>query len=214
MVIADSPIRQWSGEVPNLPSIYALKASTSMKANSIAPTTMPFQLQTRRNMLRTLGIAGLATVSSVTFGPTRATFAQAEATPDATPGESIAEPFSTSDDAWEVAITVVDWRNTLFGNVAEGIFIVVLFDITNTSILADDFTTKALLITDDEGVEYLRAEKATTDIRRDAKLWGLASAPIEPGETVQTAVVFDVPLDASGLELNGPGWPEPVSIIQ
>lgn len=121
--------------------------------------------------------------------------------------------FSTTDGAWEIEVTDVEIRNTMLSNVAEGIYVIVFFEVTNTSRLEDSFPYGALVIMDAQGNEYTSSSTSEPG-------WALVhnstgGSPgdgVTPGTTIETAWAFDVPVNATGLMLSGPGWPAPVEL--
>jgi hypothetical protein len=119
--------------------------------------------------------------------------------------------FSTTDGAWEIAITLLEQRESLRGQVAEGMWVVAFFTVTNTSTIDDSFPYRGLGVIDAQGNEY--PADYGDYVNLVSEVTGESSdEPIASGETIETAIMIDVPADATGLTLIGPGWPDPVAI--
>jgi hypothetical protein len=153
------------------------------------------------------------TVASVQI-PKEGTATPSVATPDSATPQAALYAFSTTDGAWEISVTSAEFRNTVLNNVAKGIYVLVFLEVTNTSSLEDTFPYTAFFITDDLGNAY-PAGNLTSEPQ-----WSLArtltedsvTALIAPDQTIKTAVVIDVPVDATGLTISAPGWPAPIPL--
>jgi hypothetical protein len=123
----------------------------------------------------------------------------------------VSPPFSTTDGAWNVIVTSTIERNAMRGQPPQGRFIVVFLDVTNTSKQAEAFPYGDLVITDDKHNQYTHEVSMTEWMIKSAS--GLSAAyPVEPEQTIHTAVVFDVAANATALILTGSGWPAPIPI--
>jgi hypothetical protein len=118
-----------------------------------------------------------------------------------------------------VTLTSAELHSTLAGIVPKGVFVVVAFDVTNTSTLPDSFPYAALILADGAGTAYAWDEKATKEFQRHSfyvvneNYRGLRPDTVfAPGDPVHTVVAFDVPVGATGPTLSGPGWPAAVPL--
>jgi len=140
-------------------------------------------------------------------------------TPAAAAASRVLATFRTTDDAWEVTLTSAELHSTLAGIVPKGVFVVVALDVTNTSALSDSFPYAALVLTDGAGTAYTWDGK-TTEAFQSNSFYGVnenyrglhTSTVFASGDLVHTVVAFDVPVDATGLTLSGPGWPAAVPL--
>ena len=104
---------------------------------------------------------------------------------------------------WRLTVTAIDLFTRVGDHRASGIYLYVKLNVTNTSGAAVPFPFEGLVVVDQRNTNYApdlaaTRETLTYDFNRDI------AAPIENGQTLDLAVAFDIPMDATNLILTTP----------
>jgi hypothetical protein len=161
---------------------------TPIPAPALAATTTP--------------LAPTVTPAATGTPDTRAATALAQ-TPTPLPGPPPGIGDTIDTQGWQLTVTELDLFPRVGDSYASGIYLYVKLTVTNTSGAAVPFPFEGLVVIDQRNISYppdLNAtrETLTYDFGRDI------AAPIDNGQTVNVAVAFDIPMDATGLVLTTP----------
>lgn len=165
-----------------------LATHTAIPAPALAATTTP------RPATATATVPGTP--------DTRAATALAQ-TPTPLPGPPPGIGDTIDTQGWQLTVTAIDLFPRVGDHYAQGIYLYVMLTVTNTSGAAVPFPFEGLVVIDQRNISYppdlgATGESLTYDFKRDI------AAPIENGQTVNLAVAFDIPMDATSLVLTTP----------
>lgn len=190
-------------DAPEAPSDARAQATKTARANDPALTIAT------RTPIPAPALAATTTPRPATATPTvtatpdmRAATALAQ-TPTPLPGPVPGIGDTIDTQGWRLTVTAIDLFPRIGDYRAAGIYLYVKLTVTNTSGAAVPFPFEGLVVVDQRNASYapdLNAtrESLTFDFNRDI------AAPIENGQTVDLAVAFDIPLDATNLVLTTP----------
>ncbi|RIK37307.1 MAG: hypothetical protein DCC58_18145 [Chloroflexi bacterium] len=165
-----------------------LATRTPIPAPALAATTTP--------------VPPTATATATGTPDNRAATALAQ-TPTPLPGPVPGIGDTIDTQGWQLTVTAIDLFPRIGDHRASGIYLYVKLRITNTSGAAVPFPFEGLVVVDQRNTSYGADIPATTeslryDFNRDI------AAPIDNGQTLDLAVAFDIPLDATNLILTTP----------
>ena len=113
---------------------------------------------------------------------------------------------------WEITVTAVEEYGSVGDYTAQGTYTYVRLTVTNTSAQPATFPYDGLVITDTNDQSYFSDLNAT----RETLTFDLGIAldqQVAPGESTNTAVVFDIPDSVTGLVLTTPSRVFAVQLI-
>lgn len=166
----------------------AVATRTPIPAPALAATTTP--------------PAPTATAAATGTPDTRAATALAQ-TPTPLPGPVPGIGDTIDTQGWRLTVTAIELFPRVGDSRATGIYLYVKLNVTNTSGAAVPFPFEGLVVFDQTTTSYppdlsATRETLTYDFGRDI------AAPIEDDQTLDLAVAFDIPLNATSLILTTP----------
>ncbi len=137
-----------------------------------------------------------------TLAPTQ-TVVRPAASPTAIPAPKPAIGDTVRTEGWDLTVTGYDLYKRVGDSTADGMFLYLQLTVKNTMSQARTFPYDGLVVVDLEGNSYFLATDATRESLTYDKGVDMA-APVQPGQELQVAAIFDTPESATGFTLTTP----------